>query len=171
MSQVEDRADLTHLPNTSDFDPARGRIRDRTADSKRAQAGTATPTIIVNNHLTNPLGDVSNSPQRKRKHDTREDYSSDDSSKDYLAIYPPISTVLQDLHKQLPVLDFLQYQEVLVANGIAYANIADQFDEAYYRSLGMKDGAVKTLVKYITKVVRGVKAGVRKGKALRVETN
>ena len=78
------------------------------------------------------------------------DSDSTDSDEESL----PIADVITQLHRKYPRLNFPQYLPLLEGQGIVYAESVTGFDEEYFTSLGIAEGAVKPFLLGVRKVMR-----------------
>jgi hypothetical protein len=89
-------------------------------------------------------------PQKGLKRDhsmTTDGDTTDDDDEESL----PLSTVINQLHRKFPRLNLPQYLPILEKQGILYAESAIGFDEEYFVSLGVAEGAVKPLLSGVKK--------------------
>lgn len=114
------------------------------------------------------LGDISNSPKKKRTREEALMDSDSDSDSDSDQRWPSIKVLLSELHHRLPDYNFPAYEDALRAKGIHYVDVVSEFPAKYYQDLGMQDGAVPPFLKHAAKLVRKTKAVRKASKAPRV---
>lgn len=115
--------------------------------------------MVVHNHIGQPLGDITNSPARKRQRAATpcDGNGSDDDDNDDNTVYPTIDEFLSELHRKLPAMEYPTLTSMLKGKKIHYVNVVVDFDRKYYHELGMEDGAIGPFLK-------GAEAAVRKAK-------
>ncbi|KAJ7676418.1 hypothetical protein B0H17DRAFT_1139856 [Mycena rosella] len=136
----------------------RGRTRE-----ERNTRGRGQPTLPLSTS-TRALHPVDDNTVKSKKR-PHADLSSDeaDSDDDDTLL---ISDVLRELQAKFPALDYLQYANVLQAQGIVYASSALDFDHAYYKAtVGMADGAIGMFIKKAKKMVKDTKKAKGKKRA------
>jgi hypothetical protein len=115
--------------------------------------------VHINNALlagdsSNEIAEAKIGSQKGLKHNhamTTYGDSTDGDSTDSEEESLSLSIVINQLHRKFPQLNLPQYLHLLEKQGILYAESAVGFDEEYFISLGIVEGAVKPLLSGIQK--------------------
>ncbi|KAJ6523070.1 hypothetical protein DFH09DRAFT_1096840 [Mycena vulgaris] len=125
--------------------------------------------LVVRGSTLSAIIDTNISTAHKHVHEETSEDDSDDGEDALM-----IADVLRELNNMFPALNYLQYSDVLAAQGIIYASSAMNFDKAYYKeNVGMADGAIGQFIKQVGKMVKAAKkhGGKKRARLVVVDDN
>ncbi|KAF8957716.1 hypothetical protein BDZ97DRAFT_1951097 [Flammula alnicola] len=156
--QLFDPNNKKHPPFIKDFDHV----------SKKPRTSRSGPSASnINVYVSNsPLGDATSrensnrTPTPSRTYTTINKHTLGDLP---LIQYPTITTALKDLHEALPLVDYPQYADAFIKNGVNYVNAALNLDITYYTDIiHMPPPIVQAFVDHAAHLVKRAQKG--KGK-------
>ncbi|THU97007.1 hypothetical protein K435DRAFT_857992 [Dendrothele bispora CBS 962.96] len=159
------QATYTVPPNTHGFDPAFKKVR---RERQTTVASSSPPPVHVHLggiHVNGATSETGRSPLRSSSQANTMPLDLTYAADDELIQYPSIDILLADLHQVMPVLNYPQYKDTLVAKGVAYVDVVDTQDRSFYTDIiGMPLAALDNFLSHATRLTRRAKKG--KGKAL-----
>ncbi|KDQ56164.1 hypothetical protein JAAARDRAFT_48481 [Jaapia argillacea MUCL 33604] len=163
------------MPNMLNFENLKANTqRVLTCKRKQSRCGSTLPPIHI--HIESPLRDIQNNTPSSSRKRCRSNESGDDSSlelksdDDDTPTPIPIQEVLATLHETLPLVNYPEYADALIKQGVIYARSVTHFKSKFYvEKVGMPEGIVKDFRCKVKKMVNKAGKGDHRAKYARCE--